>query len=907
MSTHPGKDDPAKEQVETEVHGEGHTAKRFDLGFFRRYRKPILYSAGFFALLTFSISGPMLAAFQDWTHSGPPLPTMVVGTKTVKVHAEDYEVGRVLSTWSSPVVVLPRILDEESRNQDVAIWAALRRLALHAGIEASEDEADRAIAQAIKVLKLDLTPAQMALGSRFSSLTQFRQAVVEAMRVSTYLRLQALGVDISDAELAATVRKEQQMITLQVATYDKKVEEKQLKEAGVKDDELKAWLEGLSEGEKFAYQDTNRVGVRVAGVSLGGEFDPAEWSEELKGKTYSEEMLQQRYAAIANFRWPLPAPASRPDTQSQPTTTQPASQPTLADEKVKALVTRELQAEDALRAVWGKVQEDMANSLRAVVEARTQAGEALAEARKKQVEAQKAFDTKKDQLDAKTKAEWAASEKVQQEAIDAARRLVEDKQKALTTAKDKLTQIQKDAWQKLEKELNVRLEKQRQTVEEERRAAASSKDRSKFEAAKKVQEELEKQIGAGTAVVKPQADELEAAKKDLEAKEKVLAQGPAAAKAEWDALEAAKKDIEAKTDAQRDAEFVVDDARKRFDMLAAFTTHGKARKGLKTATVVEARNAEGLKEVPGFAKWLDSANAISIDTEGDLATQLQHSEKWTEAFFFQVTHVTKRPLKPFAEIKDKLTSDYVAKKADELATTKGQTFVDTLLRLAKEARKDEVAKIEKEQNDALDKKLRDQADELRAKISKADQILKDLGGDTISPAYVAWKKAKDDAEKSLADETGRRQQLVDAQKQESEDKIKAEAKKAYKDVLEAAATTSGFIVRTFGPHPRKLSSFPRFADRFDEATRFLFARAEVSDKASGLKEGEASELLDDPTGRAKHLVICTKLEEATLEQLTRRQILQERSKFIEKRLEAAVAQSFTLEALKKRYQWSEPK
>ena len=142
------------EQMESEVQ-ERHEHEKFTLDFFRRNQKAILYTAGIFALVTFSITGAMTQAFSDVFTPKRQMPTMqVAGVGEVHVKPEDYDVANYLVRWGSqPVIALPPLsLDEEERSNERHIYAALRRLAITAGIEGSRTEADRAIDQAMKVM-----------------------------------------------------------------------------------------------------------------------------------------------------------------------------------------------------------------------------------------------------------------------------------------------------------------------------------------------------------------------------------------------------------------------------------------------------------------------------------------------------------------------------------------------------------------------------------------------------------------------------------------------------------------------------------------------------------------------------------------------------------------------------------
>ena len=903
------------EPMETEVQ-ERQEHEKFTLDFFRRNQKAILYTAGIFALLTFSITGAMTSAFSSLFESKRPMPTMTVpGHGAVKVTGEDYETASILKRWGAyPVMAMPVLgFDDEQRNNESHIYAALRRLAITAGIEGSRAEADRAIEQAIKVEKFSGSQAQFAFRCGFPSLTALQVAVTEALRVGTFLRLQALGIDASDPAAAEEARKEHQMLTFNVASLDKKAVEKRIKDAGIKDEELQKWLEGLGDNEKFGYQDANHVAIKAMGARTK-DFDAALFAAELQGKTWGDEVILQRYDLEKDRRYKL-MPESRPTTSQSGTQTQQTQQsqsmPTMPsyrplDEALKAEIKKELQAEDAVRAVWAKVQEDMATFLRPQVDARVKAGEELAAARKQQTELEKALTEKRDKLDQKAKDAWAATEKSLKEAFDKSRQAVEDAQKIFNEAGEKLTQAQKDAWTKTQKDLNLQSEKARKAVEEARKVAALKADessRAAHEAAKKVVEAVQKQILAGAPELKDKADALEVARKAQEGKQKELDAGPPELAAQMQAIADAKKDVEKKSDGQRDAELVVDEARKGFDALASFTKHWAQRKGLMTAVVAEPKSADGLKELAGIGKWLGSAAAISIDSDGDLATQIQRElEGYEGCFFFQVTKVERRPLKPWNDIKEKVTNDFAAKKSDEEAKEKTDKLNEALLRLGKVTQKEAVDKLEKEQSDELTKRLDKWRQELQAKAKKAQEFITANSNDQTSRAYVAWAKVASDTAKSLGEEAAQQTKVANELKTEYEKKIKDETKKAYGKILKAAADEAGFAVKSMGPFSKKLSSTPRFAERFPDDVRYVFGKSEVDT----MKVGDVIDVADDTAGRAVHVAVLETSVKASLEQLTRRQILERKDSMLATRVQQGMVQSFTLDALKSRYGWHEP-
>src|SRR5687767_12918874 len=107
--------------------------------FFRKYQKAILYTAGFFALITFSITGALMSFFDNLFVGTQPSARLVLpDERTVSVTQEDSEIGSLLARGQYGYVpVLPPFLSDDDRQHASEILAALRRLAVESGIEYS--------------------------------------------------------------------------------------------------------------------------------------------------------------------------------------------------------------------------------------------------------------------------------------------------------------------------------------------------------------------------------------------------------------------------------------------------------------------------------------------------------------------------------------------------------------------------------------------------------------------------------------------------------------------------------------------------------------------------------------------------------------------------------------------------
>jgi len=199
-------------------------------GFFRKYQKPILYTAGMFALVTFSVTGAMMSSFDRMFRGDVPRASIVVNNTRVKLEDEDFYYGIQLAQGRyAPTVVLPVLGDAggaDSELQDT--YAILRRAALTEGLDVSDKEVDDAIKFARESVKA-ATDQELAARVGSSSLAAYRSVVREAMRIGNYVRLHALAADGSDAALIRELLDGLEKVELRVATLDGKALEEGLR------------------------------------------------------------------------------------------------------------------------------------------------------------------------------------------------------------------------------------------------------------------------------------------------------------------------------------------------------------------------------------------------------------------------------------------------------------------------------------------------------------------------------------------------------------------------------------------------------------------------------------------------------------------------------------------------------
>jgi hypothetical protein len=765
-------------------------------GFFRRHQKKLLYTAGLFTLLTFSITGPIMAVFGNVFSGARELPTIEVGGKRVALTAEDYDYGRALANRQSslPMGVLPPLTPGEgSDNQLGDVLAVLRCAAREEGIEPSMREVDKAIEAEQKRWNA-ASPAKLARDRSFESLAHYRAVVAEALRIGTYVRLQTLALDDTDARVLHYVTSDREKITLHVASFDEKKAEETLKQGKtLTDEEIRAWIDGKSERDKMMMQayDLPRAALRF-GALLLAEFDAEQWKDGyLKDFTVSDDQLKNLYTVERDTRF-------KPAGQAEATP--------FDDAAVKAELTKIVQAEHVMNQVRGALVTKLNDAIKPLSDeqARAQSDSAAAETSLHELE-QKAME-----------------------------------QKAIVDAK--------------EKEL----------------------------AAKPGDEALQKA--------------LEAAKAELQATESARFQ--------------AKEKVPALKSAVTAADTALQEARAKFDFVAAFTELTKDKKGAVTKVPegehAGTKNAEELKDLDalglGLGTWPTSVQGTSLRAKGDLAFAPARTSK--AVILYQATDTEPRPLKPWDKLKPLAEGAYWTEQAKKLGEDKKKLMEEALLRLAKESMAARVAEIEGQKQKRLDDKVADWETKTQAAIAKAEKTLRDLPLGT--KMHEQWQQELTTRRAELAQKEQRRQGFDAEVTKAIADEIATEAKKFYKDVLDKAAAEAGFTVADLGPYPRDLQQRePRFDKAFDPPIVFLWRGQ------SNLKEGEATGMLQDTTNRAWHVAVCIKVEPLGADDVARRDFESLRTgngqaSFASTQSYLAYRTAFTMKAIEARYGLQRP-
>ncbi|MAD34730.1 MAG: hypothetical protein CMJ88_13375, partial [Planctomycetes bacterium] len=297
MSTNPEtpqSQEPAPEEAFDELTGV--------YGWFRRHQLKLLYTAGLFTLVTFSITGPLQSFFSGLVDRDVERGSIAVNGERQSLTSEDYTYGSLIarSMFRLPpgVILSMRTGDEGNSNMAQAL-AILRRAAVLEGFEPSMVEVDKAIASLRELQSLE-SVAKLAQVSGFASAQEYRNVVAEAMRIGMYQRLQAMAVDTSDAEVMRQVLRNRDKATYRVAVWDaQKRQDEMLAASELTDEDLKKWLEEQNEAQKrrmgvFALP---RVKLRIAAAQFGeGQFDPAQWKEDvLKDVDVQDDQIRAYY------------------------------------------------------------------------------------------------------------------------------------------------------------------------------------------------------------------------------------------------------------------------------------------------------------------------------------------------------------------------------------------------------------------------------------------------------------------------------------------------------------------------------------------------------------------------------------------------------------------------------------
>ncbi len=799
------------EQVHSSHHG-GSGA----FGWFRRWQKPIIWTAGIFTLLVFSITGALTDSVRDWFAPPYPVPTITLpGGEQVNVTEEDNTKARGIrmimrggiidGQFLAPLSVMPNLGAGDSNRDLTTRIAALRRMAIELGIDASADDAEKAIEVAVQTLSIlgEDGLRKVAGIHGFHDLGNFRDSVREALRVGTFLRMVMMPVGEDFQAVLDQVLESRKQISLAVAVLDKESLEKGFAKAANSKKELQAFLEEMEKGADAKFRDANNH-VQADFLALEyKKFNAEQFTEELADFVPEEEALQAHYDNNKGrlYRKPVEpvkegdkpvVPAKVGEEPGEPVKKgeeeseepgengqeqEPPQDPFIPFAEVKPEIVKIMQANKVLQVWLGKLDAEMALHMQEVVDVRTKQEAALAQALNAQ---------------SKAAAELAAGGDMEtlQAALTAAESAVEEQQQLKDTAAEAVTET-----------------------------------RSSFRLTQVMQD--------------------------------------------W----------------------------------------GKGKDGFSVASSEKLQPASDLQDLPGeLGEWLNH-HVLRSSLAGEYLPKEQANNDY--AFLVQVTDMKERPYKDWAAdeaLHEELKQAYLIAKADTKAEEMQEAFLEVLDRRAGEQRKTEVTALEEERAAKVADDLKLWQDGLNKDIVNFEGKLSGL--DQNSRVYKKITAQLQKNRELLADETSKLEALQKRYETEYEDLIKAELKEGYKDVLEAAAGEAGFQFEKLGPFAQDLAQSPRFGVIYKEQKSVLYLYANVDVMA--LEDEATTEVLEDFTNRRLYMTVCTGHEDGKMEDLTRRQWMkvangeQRGAPFTGTQRLKAVQDSFTMEAMKAAYGWTEP-
>lgn len=355
----------------------------------------------------------------------------------------------------------------------------------------------------------------------------------------------------------------------------------------------------------------------------------------------------------------------------------------------------------------------------------------------------------------------------------------------------------------------------------------------------------------------------------------------------------------AKENASKAADQKLEDARKTFDFRGKWDEFTKDKAGAQLREVTGLKNATELKDLSSveLGTWKTPERATSMRAAGDLGVMPERATNG--AFLMQATEVVVRPMKAWADIKAHLEDMYYREKAKATADDKKKVLADELLRLGREKEATKVAELEGKVQAEIDKRFSEWEQKLQGELAAAQAQLAQVQAGT--QAYNAWERQRAIKQAQLDAKEKQKAVFETEVKNETEAEIKKLAKAHYGSVLEAAAQTAGFAVTRVGPYRRDLRNQPNFDKRYERTVVFLWGGL-----VNELEVGEATDIVEDTVERRYQIAVCEQLDPLTVEDLTRREYSQKRLLFPLFETMEALTQSFTMEALRLRYDYQEP-
>ena len=367
--------------------------------------------------------------------------------------------------------------------------------------------------------------------------------------------------------------------------------------------------------------------------------------------------------------------------------------------------------------------------------------------------------------------------------------------------------------------------------------------------------------------------------------------------------------IVAKVNADKASRDAAENARKLFDFRGKFAELTKDKAGFEVQELKGPKNADDLKDLTAapiaMGAWQLPQLATNIQVVGEIGASPARTLRG--AFLYQVVELVVRPMKPWDKVKTVVEEKYFIELAKKAGDEKKKMFDDQLLELAKAKIADKVKEIEAKQTDEVTTRFNKWEAETQSNLADADKNLLRFG-DAALAAKQAWQATRDRIDTELKGKGAKRTLIEFEVGKGVEAEVKLAAKGKYAEVMVDAANAAGFTVSSVGPIWREASSkVPGFSRQADKLTVYLW-----SSDGRNLKLGEVTNVLEDAGSRRWLMAACEKVEPLTDNDVPRKEFGMQRHNYryqgityAEHQVRTAIAQSFSMDALKERYTFKE--
>ncbi len=229
-------------------------------------KRYLIIGVAIFCLLVFSISAPVMGFFTQLFISNRLGSIVMPNGEKIAIEIEDSALAQSLSNLQlqggSALAPFAWLSNSAAIGQGEHVKAVmiLRRAAIAAGIDVSDDDVSQAI-EVGKKLRLQANPELKAedfnplhyLGprSRVTSVAELELLVREAIRISNYVYLEIMGgMEAGDAVLSEFVRKDRETLLLSYASWATKPLIEEYKKKPPSDKDLLEWVANLEDAER---------------------------------------------------------------------------------------------------------------------------------------------------------------------------------------------------------------------------------------------------------------------------------------------------------------------------------------------------------------------------------------------------------------------------------------------------------------------------------------------------------------------------------------------------------------------------------------------------------------------------------------------------------------------------------